>query len=153
MTQGLPEALSEAGLSAVESDYSGSGFHHRYMSSKTSLRPMAEAFKSHGYFLEMLTCEDRREDLQAMRLSYAFNVFGPSERHLVQCDVPAGEHAPSLCDVYRAADWNEREVFDMYGVVFDGHPSLTRILLPDDADFHALLKDFGQIDAEDGEAV
>ncbi len=55
--------------------------------------------------------------------------------------------------MYKAADWNEREVYDMYGVTFAGHPDLKRILLPDDADFHALLKDFGRMeDAEGGDA-
>ncbi|MCA8972076.1 MAG: NADH-quinone oxidoreductase subunit C, partial [Planctomycetes bacterium] len=46
------------------------------------------------------------------------------------------------------ADWHEREAYDMYGVRFIGHPNLERILLPEDADFHALLKDFGRPDAE-----
>ncbi len=108
---------------------------------------MACAFRDAGYFLEMLTAEDRREDADAMRLVYAFNRMGPCDRHLILCDIPANSAAPTLTDVYRAADWNEREVYDMYGIHFEGHPNLKRILLPDDSDFHALLKDFGRMDA------
>lgn len=49
---------------------------------------------------------------------------------------------PSLVPVYRGADWMERECFDMFGVVFDGHPDLRRILLPDDWQGHPLLKSY-----------
>jgi NADH-quinone oxidoreductase subunit C len=41
-------------------------------------------------------------------------------------------HVPSIVSVYPADDWHEREAFDMFGIVFDGHPGLTRILMPDD---------------------
>jgi NADH-quinone oxidoreductase subunit C len=65
---------------------------------------------------------------------------------------PTHTTAPSIVDIFPAADWMEREVFDMHGVRFDDHPDLERILLPEDADFHALLKDFGRIeDAEGGD--
>ena len=49
---------------------------------------------------------------------------------------------PTISGVFPAADWHERETFDFYGVHFQGHPNLIRILLPEDADFHPLLKDF-----------
>ncbi|MDP8225923.1 MAG: NADH-quinone oxidoreductase subunit C [Candidatus Lernaella stagnicola] len=49
---------------------------------------------------------------------------------------------PSLAAVWRAADWHERETYDMFGIHFDGHPDLRRIFLADDADFHPLRKDF-----------
>jgi NADH-quinone oxidoreductase subunit C len=48
----------------------------------------------------------------------------------------------SLVPIYRGADWMERECYDMFGVVFEGHPDLRRILLPDDWEGHPLLKSY-----------
>lgn len=49
---------------------------------------------------------------------------------------------PSLVEVYPTADWHERETWDMFGVVFEGHPSLTRILMPDDWNGHPQRKSY-----------
>lgn len=51
-------------------------------------------------------------------------------------------HLPSLVDVYPTADFQEREAWDMFGIVYDGHPALTRILMPDDWDGHPQRKDY-----------
>jgi len=51
-------------------------------------------------------------------------------------------HVPSVVEVYPTADWQERETWDMFGIVYDGHPALTRILMPDDWDGHPQRKDY-----------
>lgn len=59
----------------------------------------------------------------------------------VICDRERPE-VPSLCDLYRAANWYEREIYDVLGVYFKGHPNLKRILLPTDWVGHPLRKDY-----------
>jgi NADH-quinone oxidoreductase subunit C len=51
-------------------------------------------------------------------------------------------HVPSLTGLYPTADWQERETYDMFGIVYDGHPALTRILMPDDWDGFPQRKDY-----------
>ena len=51
-------------------------------------------------------------------------------------------HIPSVVEVWAGNNWHEREAFDMFGIIFDGHPGLTRILMPDDWDGHPQRKDY-----------
>lgn len=60
----------------------------------------------------------------------------------VAVDVGEGEAVPSIVGLYRSADWAEREIFDMFGLQFRGHPDLRRIYLPDEFTGHPLRKDF-----------
>jgi len=151
-TAELTSAMVAAGAQpAEESPSETSGWNHAWTAHAADLPAIADAFRSAGYILELLTCQDRREDLQAMRLVYGFNTWAEPDRHLLHADVEPGTPAHSITHVFKAADWNEREVYDMYGVTFAGHPDLKRILLPDDADFHALLKDFGRMEDADAE--
>lgn len=54
----------------------------------------------------------------------------------------ADPHVPSLFSVYPTTDWHERETYDFFGIVFDGHPALTRIEMPDDWEGHPQRKDY-----------
>jgi NADH:ubiquinone oxidoreductase subunit C len=66
-----------------------------------------------------------------------------NRRVRVICAVPAADaKVPSLTAVYPGTDFPERETYDMFGIEFEGHPDLTRILMPDDWDGHPLRKDY-----------
>lgn len=66
-----------------------------------------------------------------------------NRRLRVETSCPESDpHIPSVVATYPAADWHERETWDMFGIVFDGHPHLTRILMPDDWVGHPQRKDY-----------
>ncbi len=68
--------------------------------------------------------------------------FAANERVRVKISVAEGEKVPSVASLYHAADWLEREVYDMFGIEFEGHPDLRRILLPDEWEGFPLRKDY-----------
>jgi NADH-quinone oxidoreductase subunit C len=73
------------------------------------------------------------------------HLYSTSGRHhlLLRTTVTRDEpHLPSGTEVYRGANWHERETFEMFGVIFDGHPNLIPLLLPDGFEGHPLRKDF-----------
>ena len=68
---------------------------------------------------------------------------GPPDRHGAWVSAPdTDRHIPSVTSVYPAANWHERETWDFFGIVFDGHPALTRIEMPDDWQGHPQRKDY-----------
>jgi NADH-quinone oxidoreductase subunit C len=79
------------------------------------------------------------------RFEVNYHLFSTKRFHRVRLKVLLNEEdtrVQSVTGVWRTANWHERETFDMFGVIFDGHPDLRRILLPDDWQGHALRKDF-----------
>jgi NADH-quinone oxidoreductase subunit C len=71
--------------------------------------------------------------------------FPRNERIRVKIMIADGENVPSAVSIWPTANWLEREVFDMFGIRFDGHPDLKRILLPDGWKGYPLRKDYGII--------
>ena len=71
--------------------------------------------------------------------------FSRNERLRVKTQIADGDHIPSAVSIWQTANWLEREAYDMFGVQFDGHPDLKRILLPDGWKGHPLRKDYGII--------
>jgi NADH-quinone oxidoreductase subunit C len=79
------------------------------------------------------------------RFEVNYHLFSTTKLHRLRLKVLLNDedpHVPTVTGVWRTANWHERETFDMFGVIFDGHPDLRRILLPDDWQGHALRKDF-----------
>jgi NADH-quinone oxidoreductase subunit C len=69
--------------------------------------------------------------------------FPRNERIRVKTQILDGATLPSSVSIWPGANWLEREVFDMFGIKFDGHPDMKRILLPDGWKGHPLRKDYG----------
>jgi NADH-quinone oxidoreductase subunit C len=79
------------------------------------------------------------------RFEVNYHLFSTTRHHRVRLKVLLNEddvHVATVTGVWRTANWHERETYDLFGVIFDGHPDLRRILLPDDWQGHALRKDF-----------
>lgn len=75
---------------------------------------------------------------------YDFNRFESRHRVVLRVRTPRSHpQVPTILDIYPIAHWHEREAHDFFGVVFTGHSYLVPLLLPEDADFHPLLKDYG----------
>lgn len=81
-----------------------------------------------------------RED----RFTIVYQLYSmPRNRRIfLRVRVAEGESVPTLRDVYPNADWAEREVWDLLGVAFEGHPDMRRLLMPDDWEGHPLRKDY-----------
>jgi NADH-quinone oxidoreductase subunit C len=78
-------------------------------------------------------------------LGVVYNLFSMTKRHkiTIKVEVPVDKpEVPSVVSVWPSANWHEREAYDMFGIVFTGHPDLRRILLPDDWEGYPLRKDY-----------
>ncbi|WP_411135186.1 NADH-quinone oxidoreductase subunit C [Streptomyces sp. C10] len=83
---------------------------------------------------------DRGRELHAV-----YHLRSITHNRLIRVEVSAPDadpHVPSLVDVYPTNDWHERETYDFFGIVFDGHPALTRIMMPDDWQGFPQRKDY-----------
>jgi NADH-quinone oxidoreductase subunit C len=79
------------------------------------------------------------------RFEVNYHLFSTTKYHRWRLKVLLNEdnvHVESVTGVWRTANWHERETYDLFGVIFNGHPDLRRILLPEDWQGHSLRKDF-----------
>ncbi|MFE6775240.1 NADH-quinone oxidoreductase subunit C [Streptomyces sp. NPDC057702] len=84
--------------------------------------------------------DDRGRELRAV-----YHLRSLTHNRLIRLEVSAPDrdpHVPSIVDVYPTNDWHEREVYDFFGLIFDGHPALTRIMMPDDWQGFPQRKDY-----------
>ena len=93
-------------------------------------------------YLVDVTCLDYLGDQKRFCMVYHLYSHASGQLIRVKTRAAAEEMVPSVTSIWRAADWLEREVFDMFGIEFSGHPDLRRILLPDDWLGYPLRKDY-----------
>ena len=93
-------------------------------------------------FLSDLTAVDRFHDHPRFEVVYHLYSLQFKRRIRLKLQVEEGEAVQSVTPVWSSANWHEREVYDMFGVGFDGHPDLQRILMPEGWEGHPLRKDY-----------
>ncbi len=84
-------------------------------------------------------------DVKPKRFSISYHLVAlkpGAPRVRLQCWASDGESVPSVVSVWPTCDWHEREQYDLMGIVFDGHPNLERLLMPEDWEGHPLRKDY-----------
>jgi NADH-quinone oxidoreductase subunit C len=93
-------------------------------------------------FLSSMTATDRPEAEPRFWVAYELRSITRRHRLRVKVGVPGEDpRVPSVTSLFPTANWHERETYDFYGVVFEGHPDLTRMLLPEDWEGFPLRKD------------
>ena len=93
-------------------------------------------------YLVDLTAVDWPKRPNRFDLVYILYSFPHNERIRLKIQIPEGYQPETAVPVHRTANWLEREIFDMFGIEFAGHPDLRRILMPDDWQGHPLRKDY-----------
>ncbi|HIB73056.1 MAG TPA: NADH-quinone oxidoreductase subunit C [Candidatus Marinimicrobia bacterium] len=108
-----------------------------------------KTFKDAGFnFLADLTAIDNLTlgGFERFAVVYHLLSHGSAERVTIKAYVPEDNPVlPSIESLWKTADWQEREVFDLFGIEFEGHPNLTRIMNPDDYEGHPLRKDYPRL--------
>jgi NADH-quinone oxidoreductase subunit C len=124
-------------------DQAKHGHHIEVLCPSGEVVALAEVMNRDGYFLESIAGVDWL-DQQQLEVVYDFNRLGGEHcRVMARIRIPRDKpELPTISAVFPSANWHERETYDFYGVIFLDHPNLIRILLPEDADFFPLRKDY-----------
>jgi len=102
-----------------------------------------KAAQTSGYnFFEDLTAVDWYPTAPRFQLSYSVLSLKLKQRIRIVARIDEGQSISSITSVWPAANFYEREVFDLFGVTFAGHPGLTRIMMPENWEGHPLRKDY-----------
>lgn len=110
---------------------------------KSRLYEVLEELKGKGFaVLTDLSAIDHLEPETYTVVYYLLQNPETLERIRVIIVIKREEPLPSVCSLWEGADWYERELFDMFGIRFENHPDLKRILMPDDWVGHPMLKDY-----------
>lgn len=113
---------------------------------KEKIRDLVVYLKSYNFdHLQMLTCVDYYKRRENFRFEVVYQFYSISEKISLRIRVLIPEddlEIDSIVDLYPVSNFFEREIFDMFGIKFRGHPNLKRILLPENWRGHPLRKDY-----------
>jgi NADH-quinone oxidoreductase subunit C len=100
-------------------------------------------------YLVDITAVDWPKRPERFDVVYVVYSFARNERVRIKTYIPEGFKLESAVGVHLTANWLEREVFDMFGIEFEGHPDLRRILMPEEWQGYPLRKDYGILQQDD----
>lgn len=145
-----PETQEKGGKAAVprpngvvERDYAVHGYHLDAQVAPDQLLQAVTILDEAAFFIESITGVDWIKENQ-LEVIYDFSRYDfDTCRVVIRTRVDRKNPVvPTITGIYAGANWHERETHDFFGITFEGHPHLIPLLLPEDADFHPLLKDF-----------
>jgi len=143
--RGLHEALKGhfgERLRIEEVEHARRGCSLDIAASGADIEEAADLMNGLGFALEAISAVDWPAE-EAMELVYDFNGMARGGRVTIRVRVPREiPELPSISRIFGGADWYEREAHEMFGIAFSGHPNLIPLVLPEDATFHPLRKDF-----------
>jgi NADH-quinone oxidoreductase subunit C len=138
----LPNPLAHLPLPFQGVDYSLRGFHAEASVAPDQVVSAAELLGKEGFALDTITGVDW---MAVGQMELVYDYFHPQRflRAVIRARIPRDNpEIPTISKVFPGANWHERETHDFFGIRFVGHPNLTPFLLPEDATYHPLRKDF-----------
>lgn len=140
----LPAALKERFGAGIEGALVLGGQKLLTVGLSSAAEVLASLKDDHGFdYLVDVTAVHWPKRERPFDIVWILYSFAANDRIRVKTTAADGEAVPSATGLYNSADWLEREAFDMFGVRFEGHPDLRRILMPDEWDGYPLRKEYG----------
>jgi len=138
----LARVLDKAGCSCQETETPHPGVDCLLEVEADELVALVRIVSRNGFFIESISAVDRPGE-EAMEGVYIFNLYEECQRLLIRVRLDRGRPVlPSIVKIFPGALWYERELAEMFGIRFDGCPDTRNLLLPEEATYHPLRKDF-----------